>query len=64
MIAVFPLTLIVEGVIGTTTHNLISFEFITHFIFALPAVIGVCVGRLVWSKTRTSHKNEVTLPRD
>jgi hypothetical protein len=64
MIAVFPLTAIVEAVIDATSHNLIPFEFIMHFMFALPAVIGVYLGRLVWSKTRTSYTNEVTHPRD
>jgi hypothetical protein len=56
MIAVFPLISIFEAVIDTTIDYLASFGFIMHFILALPAVSGVCLGRLVWGKTRTSQK--------
>jgi hypothetical protein len=51
LIAIFPLISVVESIIYKGSHNLIPFEFIIHFLFALPAVIGVYVGRFIASKT-------------
>jgi len=57
LIAIFPLTSVVEGTIYKGSHNLIPFEFIIHFLFALPAVIGVYVGKFILKKkTRLENK--------
>ena len=42
---IFPLTSIIEGIVYSGSHNLIPFEFIGFFIFSLPSVIGVYIGR-------------------
>jgi len=57
LIAIFPLTSVAEGTIYKGSHNLIPFEFIIYFVFALPAIIGVYVGKFVLSKT-TKLKNK------
>jgi hypothetical protein len=43
---ILPLTSIIEGSVYRGSHNLIPFEFIIFFIFSLPAVIGVYIGRI------------------
>ena len=57
LIAIFPLTSITEGTVYKGSHNLIPFEFIIHFVLALPAIIGVYVGKFVLSKTTRLENN-------
>jgi hypothetical protein len=47
---IFPLTSIIEETVYVGSHNLIPFEFIGFFIFSLPAVVGVYLGRLLFNK--------------
>lgn len=43
----FPLTSVVEGVMYKGSHNLLPFEFIMHFIFAIPAIVAAYIGRFL-----------------
>ena len=45
LLFILPLTSIIEGCIYLGSHNLIPFELIGFFIFSLPSVIGVYIGR-------------------
>jgi hypothetical protein len=56
LIAIFPLTSVVEATVYKGSHNLIPFEFLMHFVFALPAIIGVYAGRFILSRTIRSHR--------
>ncbi len=47
---IFPLTSIIEGNVYRGSHNLIPFEFIGFFIFSLPSVIGVYIGRITFKQ--------------
>jgi len=47
---IFPLTSIIEGGVYKGSHNLIPFEFVIHFLMALPTVLAVYIGRFVNSK--------------
>ena len=42
---IFPLTSIIEGIAYKGSHNLIPFELIIFFLFALPSVIAVYIGK-------------------
>lgn len=44
-ILVFPLTSLYEGTVYRGSHNLLPFEFIIHFLFALPSIAGAHIGR-------------------
>jgi len=48
---IFPITIVYEASLDTTSHNLLPFELIIHFVFALPAIAGVYIGRFVFKKT-------------
>ena len=45
---VFPLTSLIEITIDKSSHNLIPFEFIMHFLYALPSIIAVFIGRFIF----------------
>jgi hypothetical protein len=55
---IFPLTSIIEASVYKGTHNLIPFEFAFHFLFSLPAVIAIYIGRFVYSQV-TSRKERI-----
>lgn len=44
---VFPLTSLIEGTINKGSHNLIPFEFIMYFMYALPSIIAAFMGRFI-----------------
>lgn len=44
---IFPLTSIIEGVVYKGSHNLIPFEFVFHFLMALPTILAVYIGRYI-----------------
>lgn len=47
LVFIFPLISIVESIIYAGSHNLIPFEFIVYFIYALPSIIAVFIGKSV-----------------
>ena len=51
LVLIFPITIVYEASLDTTSHNLLPFELIVHFVFALPAIAGVYIGRFVFKKT-------------
>lgn len=44
---IFPSISIIEAVVYKGSHNLIPFEFVFHFLMALPTVIAVYLGGFV-----------------
>jgi hypothetical protein len=50
LISVLPILAFIESIVFRGSHNLIPFELAIYFIYALPAVIGVYVGRLMYNK--------------
>jgi hypothetical protein len=56
---IFPLTSIIEATVYQGSHNLIPFEFISFFVFSLPSVIGVYIGRITFKqKAKRKRKME------
>lgn len=47
MILIFPLATLYEGTVYRGSHNLLPFEFIIFFLFALPVIVGVYIGKYV-----------------
>jgi len=47
LFVVFPITSIVEGAFYPDSHNLIPFEFAMYFIYALPSIIAVYIGKFI-----------------
>lgn len=50
LLFILPLTSIMEASVYTGSHNLIPFEFISFFVFSLPAVIGVYIGKITYKQ--------------
>jgi hypothetical protein len=50
LISVLPVLAIIESLVFRGTHNLIPFEMIMYFLWSLPAIAGVYVGRLMYNK--------------
>ena len=46
----FPITSLIESIINKGSHNLIPFEFIMYFFYALPAILAVYLGRFIYTK--------------
>lgn len=44
---IFPIISIIEAIIYPGSHNLIPFEFVMYFVYALPAIFGVYIGRSI-----------------
>ena len=44
---ILPLTSVIEAIVYKGSHNLILFEFAIYFVFALPSIIAVFIGRLI-----------------
>ena len=58
---ILPLTSVIEASVYRGSHNLIPFEFIGFFIFSLPSVIGVYIGRNYKQIAKRKRKME---PKD
>jgi hypothetical protein len=52
LIAIFPITALIEATIYRGSHNLIPFELIIHFVYGLPAVAAGFAGKLLSKKLR------------
>jgi hypothetical protein len=50
LISVLPVLAIIESLVFRGSHNLIPFELIMYFLWSLPAIAGVYVGRLMYNK--------------
>lgn len=62
LISIFPLTSIIEGTVYQGSHNLIPFEFMIHFLFALPSIIAAFIGRFIFrqiAKRKEKANSEV-----
>jgi hypothetical protein len=44
LIGIFPITSVIEATFYPGSHNLIPFEFLVYFLYALPAVAGAFAG--------------------
>ncbi len=51
LIFIFPLVTLYEGTIYRGSHNLLPFELVIFFVFALPCVIGVYAGKFIRNKS-------------
>jgi len=47
---IFPLTSIIEAAVYKDSHNLIPFEFVFFFCFAMPCIIAVYIGRFIFKQ--------------
>jgi len=47
---IFPLTSIIEGIVYWGSHNLIPFEFIFFFCFAIPSIVAVYIGKFLFKQ--------------
>jgi hypothetical protein len=52
LVLIFPLTIVYEASVDITSHNLLPFELIIHFVYALPAIAGVYVGRFLFGRMK------------
>jgi hypothetical protein len=50
VVIMLPAVSFYEAAVYTGSHNLIPIELFIHFVFALPAIVGVFVGRLIYNK--------------
>ncbi|MEJ7830066.1 MAG: hypothetical protein WKF91_17790 [Segetibacter sp.] len=55
LILIFPIVSFYEATIYRGSHNLIPFELVIHFLFSLPAVAGVYLGKFIERK-KTIYK--------
>ena len=46
LLLIFPLTSVIEAAVYPGSHNLIPFEFIVFFVWALPSIAAVYVGKI------------------
>jgi hypothetical protein len=49
---IFPLTVLYEASIYRGSHNLLPFELVIYFIFSLPAIFGVYVGKFIFKEIK------------
>jgi hypothetical protein len=57
LISIFPLTSLAEATIYRGSHNLIPFELVVHFLFALPAIGGAYLGGLLEGRMRKHRQH-------
>ena len=50
LILIFPVTSLYEATVYKGSHNLIPFEFVIHFLYALPGIIGAYAGGLLFKR--------------
>ncbi|MEQ1625241.1 MAG: hypothetical protein ABL870_11150 [Sediminibacterium sp.] len=55
LILIFPLTSLYEATIYRGSHNLIPFEFLIFFLYALPSLSGAYLGK--WLSDRAEKTN-------
>lgn len=55
LILIFPIVSFYEATIYRGSHNLIPFELIIYFLFSLPAIAGVYLGKFIEEK-KAIHK--------
>ena len=52
LVLIFPLAVVFEVSIDVTSHNLLPFELIIHFVYALPAIAGAYLGRFLFGRMK------------
>lgn len=55
LILIFPLTALYEATVYRGSHNLIPFEFVIFFLYALPSLAGAYLGK--WLSDRAEKNN-------
>ena len=56
LILIFPLVSFYEAIIYRGSHNLIPFELIIYFLFSLPGVLGVYLGKFISDRVAASTR--------
>jgi len=51
LVLIFYITAVIESIVYRGSHNLIPFEFIMYFVFALPSIIGAYAGHLFFKES-------------
>jgi uncharacterized membrane protein YphA (DoxX/SURF4 family) len=62
LIAALPLASFYEASVYKGSHNLIPFELIIYFLFSVPAITGVYIGRY-FSLRRNKQKEQTDKPK-
>ena len=52
LILIFPIVAFYEATIYRGSHNLIPFELVIHFLFSLPVIVGVYLGRFLQKRRK------------
>jgi hypothetical protein len=52
LILIIPIASFYEIAVDLSSHNLLPFELIIYFVFALPPTIGVYLGRFVFERMK------------
>lgn len=60
-ILIFPLTSLYEGAVYKGSHNLLPFEFIIHFLFSLPFIMGAYIGKFLSKLDNIRHERQILL---
>lgn len=55
LILIFPLTALFEATIYRGSHNLIPFEFVIFFLYALPSLVGAYLGKWLSDKAEKTN---------
>ena len=56
LVLVFPLVSLYEAAVHRGSHNLIPFELVVFFLFALPGVAGVYLGKYIAHRRKESKQ--------
>jgi len=56
---IFPITSVIEALIYSGSHNLIPFEFAFHLLMAIPTVISVFLGRLLFRQVAKRRAKKI-----
>jgi hypothetical protein len=56
LIGIFPLTAVIEATYYKGSHNLIPFEFLMHFLYALPAVGAAFAGTGLFKRLKAQKQ--------
>ena len=52
IVLVFPLVSVYEATVYNGSHNLLPFELLIYFLYALPAVAGLYAGNFIFTRSK------------
>jgi len=58
LLLIFPLVSFYEATIYRGSHNLIPFELVIYFLFSLPAIAGVYIGKYISNKVALLNQHK------